>query len=284
MDIEKIETLALRPIEQRYQALDTILYALGLGYGMDPLDEAELPFVYEENLKTVPSICCVLSHPGFWLKDPLYKVNWIKMLHAEQAFTVHRSIPSAGTIRGEYRVLGVEDKGLDKGAMLHVEKTLFDVTDNAKLATVRSTVFLRGDGGRGGFGSAIRSPAALPEREPDRIIEIPTLASLALIYRLSGDRNPLHADPKIARQAGFERPILHGLCTFGIACRAILKSYCNNDPLRLRSAFARFSSPVYPGETIRVEFYEDKDEIRFRAAVKERGVVVLDRCSAEVTR
>jgi len=146
MDIEKIKDLDLPPIEHRYEFRDTILYALGLGYGADPLNEAELRFVYEENLKVVPSICSVLSHPGFWLKDPQYKVNWVKVLHAEQAFVIHAPIPPAGRVRGEYRVVGAEDKGADKGAMLHVEKTLFNEADNARVATVRSTVFLRGDG------------------------------------------------------------------------------------------------------------------------------------------
>jgi len=283
MDIEKIKDLDLPPVEHRYEFRDTILYALGLGYGADPLNEAELRFVYEENLKVVPSICSVLSHPGFWLKDPQYKVNWVKVLHAEQAFVIHAPIPPAGRVRGEYRVVGAEDKGADKGAMLHVEKTLFNEADNARVATVRSTVFLRGDGGQGGFGDPIPAPSAIPAREPDRVVELPTLPSAALIYRLSGDYNPLHADPKIARQAGFDRPILHGLCSYGLACRAILKAYCADEPARLHSMFSRFSSPVYPGETIRFEFHEIGAEIRFKAVVKERGVVVLDRCSAEVS-
>jgi acyl dehydratase len=282
MDVEKIRNLNLEPIEQRYEVRDTILYALGLGYGADPLDAAELPFVYEQDLKVVPSICSVLSHPGFWLKDPAYQVNWIKVLHAEQAFAIHQAIPPAGTLRGEYRIAGAEDRGAEKGVLLHVEKTLYDLQTGVKVATVRSTVLLRGDGGQGSFGTPVRAAVPLPARDPDRVLEIPTLARSALIYRLSGDWNPLHADPTIARQAGFDRPILHGLCTFGIACRAILQTYCSNEPARLRSMFARFSSPVFPGETIRVEFYEGGDEIGFKAIAKERGIVVLDRCSASI--
>jgi acyl dehydratase len=283
LDIERIKNLALAPIEQHYDVRDTILYALGLGYGANPLDEAELAYVFEQDLKTVPSMCSVLSHPGFWLKDPLYKVNWIKVLHAEQAFTIHRPIPSSGTVRGQYRVAGCEDRGADKGAMLHMEKTLLDAASGEKLATVRSTVFLRGDGGQGSFGAPIQPATPLPERKPDRVVEIPTHPSSALLYRLSGDWNPLHADPKVARQAGFDRPILHGLCTFGVACRAILQTYCRDEPARLRSLFARFSAPVYPGETIRIEFHET-EEIRFKAIVKERGIVVLDRCAALIDR
>jgi acyl dehydratase len=283
VDIERIKNLDLPPLEHRYAARDTILYALGLGYGTNPLDETDLSYVYEENLKTVPSICCVLSHPGFWLKDPVYKVNWIKILHAEQAFTIHQPIPASGAVRGEYRIAGCEDRGADKGAMLHIDKTLVDMETNARIATVRSSVYLRGDGGQGGFGSAVQPATPLPAREPDRVIELATAANSALIYRLSGDLNPLHADPKVARQAGFGRPILHGLCTFGVACRALLTAYCGEEPKRLRAMFARFSAPVYPGETIRVEFFEG-EEIRFRAVAKERGVVVLDRCTATIER
>jgi len=282
MDIQKIKDLKLPPLEQRYEVRDTILYALGLGYGADPLDEAELPFVYEENLKTVPSLVSLLCHPGFWLRDPIYGVDWIKILHAEQDFRIHKPLPASGTIRGTYRVAGIEDKGADKGAVLHQEKSLYDTADNALLATVRSTLFMRANGGEGGFGDAMPPAEVLPAGDPHKIIEYPTLERQALIYRLSGDWNPLHADPKVARKAGFDKPILHGLCVNGIACRGILSAYCGNDPARLKSMFVRFSKPVFPGETIRLEFYEEKTRLRFRAIAKERNVVVLDRCSAEV--
>jgi acyl dehydratase len=284
MDIEQITNLKLDPTAHRYEVRDTILYALGLGYGADPLDETELRYVYEDGLKAVPSICTVLSHPGFWLKDPIYKVNWVKVLHAEQAFTIHRPLAGAGEVRGEFKVVGIEDKGPDKGALLHVEKTLYDVADGTKLATVRSTNLLRGDGGQGNVGTPVQPAEPLAAGKPDRIVEIPTLERAALIYRLSGDWNPLHADPRIARQAGFDRPILHGLCTYGIACRAILRTYCDDEPARLSSMFARFTSPVFPGETIRIEFYEGNEQIRFRAVVKERGITVLDRCNVTLAR
>jgi acyl dehydratase len=284
VNIEHIKHLRLPSIEQTYEARDTILYALGLGCGADPLEASDLSFVYEEGLKALPSMCCVLNHPRFWLKDPVYEVNWLKLLHAEQAFTIHRPIPATGHVRGEFRILGIEDKGPEKGALLHIEKSLYDVALHGALATVRSTLLLRGDGGDGGFGQAVPAATALRPGAPNRSVEFSTLPSAALIYRLSGDWNPLHADPKVARQAGFDRPILHGLCTLGIACRAILATYCANDPSRLRFMAARFSSPVYPGETIRVEFHEDADEIRFRAIVTERAVVVLDRGSAGIIR
>ncbi|GLR68454.1 enoyl-CoA hydratase [Acidocella aquatica] len=280
MDIEKIRNMQLGSIEQSYDKRDTILYALGLGFGADPMDEAELPFVYEGNLLCVPSYVNVLCHPGFWAQDAEYGIDWVKLLHAEQEFKMHRPMPATGTLRGEYRVAGVEDKGPGRGALLHQEKELFDAASGEKIATVRSTLFLRGNGGEGGFGTVPAAAEPVPERAPDRVVIIPTLPRQALIYRLSGDWNPLHADPAIARKAGFDKPILHGLCTNGIACRAVLSSYCGNDPARFGGMFVRFSKPVMPGETIRFEFFEEPDRLRFRAIAVERDSVVLDRCSA----
>lgn len=283
MDIEKIRSLDIAPIEQGYDKRDTILYALGLGYGADPLDESELPFVYESDLRCLPSYSNLLCHPGFWAQRPEFGIDWVKILHAEQDFRIHKPLPPVGRIRGEYRVAGIEDKGEGRGALLHQEKELYNAETGDHLATVRSTLFLRGNGGEGGFGVSIPAAMPVPERTPDRTIEIPTLPRQALIYRLSGDWNPIHADPVLARKAGFEAPILHGLCTNGIANRALLREYCGNDTTRLTAMFVRFSKPVMPGETIRVECFDEGDGlIRFRAIAKERDVVVLDRCSARV--
>ena len=182
---------------------------------------------------------------------------------------------------GDVRVLAIEDKGAERGAILHQQKRI-GTASGAPVATVRTTLFLRGNGGQGGFGDPIAPAPAMPERAPDRTITLPTSSRAALIYRLSGDRNPLHADPDVARRAGFDRPILHGLCTFGMACRAILSGYCPEDSSRLTSMFARFSRPVFPGETIAFEFFEEGQSLRFRARVLERDLLVLDRCSARI--
>jgi acyl dehydratase len=283
MDIEQIKNFDIAPIEQSYDKRDTILYALGLGYGADPLDAAELPFVYERNLKCLPSLVNVLCHPGFWAQNPKFGIDWVKILHAEQEFRMYAPMPPTGTIRGIYRISGVEDKGPGRGALLHQEKTLVDSANGATLATVRSTLFLRGNGGEGGFGEAVAAAEPVPDKAPDRVVEIPTLPRQALIYRLSGDWNPLHADPEIAAKAGFDMPILHGLCTNGLACKAILAAYCGNDTARFGAMFVRFSKPVMPGETIRFEFHEAPGKLHFRAIAKERDTVVLDRCTAEYT-
>jgi acyl dehydratase len=281
LDLDRIRALEFADLRQSYTARDTILYALGLGYGTDPLDPDQLRFVYEDGLQVVPSMCSILCQPGFWARDPVYGVDWVKVLHAEQGFEMLAPLPPSGNVAARVRVVGVEDKGAEKGALLHQVKELSD-EHGTPLARVRTTIFLRGNGGQGGFGERMEVAPALPDREPDRVVEIPTSRRAAMIYRLSGDWNPLHADPRIAAQAGFREPILHGLCTFGIACRALVSEYCGGDPTRLRTMFARFSRPVFPGETIVVQFFEEGGIVRFRALAAERDVIVLDRCSAAV--
>ena len=282
LNIDAIAALALPDAVQQLSHRDTIIYALGLGYGEDPLNASELPFVYEQGLKVVPSFANILCHPGFWAQDPQYGIDWVKVLHAEQAFAIHSAIPPVGAVRGVTRISGVEDKGADKGALVHQVKELYDEADGTHLASVRQTLMLRGNGGEGAFGRAEEQPAALPDAPPSATVEIATRPGLALLYRLNGDWNPLHADPAVAAKAGFDRPILHGMCSLGLATRAIIQHYCAFDPARLKAMFVRFSRPVMPGETLRFEFFEAEDRLRFRARVVERDVIVLDRCHAIV--
>lgn len=282
MQVQTLRDYRIAPVEQAYDWKASALYALGLGYGANPLDESELSFVYEGDQRAVPSLCVVLGHPGFWLRDPALGIDWVKLLHGEQGFEIHRPLPPQGRVRSTHRIVALEDKGADKGAVLHVEKRLENADDTSLIATVRTTLFLRADGGQGAFGEAPAAPTALPEGPADITLDIPTLPQQALIYRLSGDYNPIHADPAIARKAGFDRPILHGLCTMGLACRAVLQAVCDNRPERLRSMFVRFSKPVFPGETIRTEFFRRGSQVRFRARALERDVIVLDRASAEL--
>jgi len=282
LNIDAIAALDLPDAIQDLTPRDTIIYALGLGYGEDPLNESELPFVYEKGLRSVPTLVNILCHPGFWSQDPRYGIDWVKVLHAEQAFRIHSPIPPSGSIRGVTTVSGVEDKGAEKGALVHQVKDLYDEANGTHLASVRQTLMLRGNGGQGAFGKAEEQPGALPDREPDLTVDIGTRPGLALLYRLNGDWNPLHADPAVAAKAGFDRPILHGMCSMGIAARAIIQHYCDFDSTRLKTMFVRFSRPVMPGETLRFEFFEEKDSVRFRARVVERDVIVLDRCQARV--
>lgn len=278
MNLDQLQNYPFPERTHSYSERDTILYALGLGYGADPCDPAHLRFVYEDGLVTVPSLCNVIAQPFMWVKEPQFELDWIKLLHGEQRFEIHHPLPVAGTLVGRCRVLSIEDKGAGRGAVIHFEKALYDAEDTL-MATIRSALFARGDGGNGGFGDPPAPPAPLPDRKPDRIVAIPTLPQAALIYRLSGDVNPIHADPKAARQAGFDRPILHGLCTLGVATRAAIDTYAGDNPDRLLSLSLRFSRPVFPGETIVTEFFETDTGIRFRARVAERDEIVLDRGS-----
>jgi acyl dehydratase len=276
MNLDELRNYPFPERTHAYSEKDTILYALGLGYGSAPGDPRHLRFLLEDRLLTVPSLCNVIAQPFMWVKEPRFELNWIKLLHGEQRFEVHQPLPAAGSLTSRCRVLSVEDKGEGRGVVIHFEKTLWDPSATL-MATIRSAYFLRGDGGKGGFGEHPAPPAATPDRAPDRAIEIPTLPQSALIYRLSGDVNPIHADPEAAREAGFERPILHGLCTLGIATRAAIEAYADAAPERLAGLSLRFSRPVYPGETIVTEFFETGDQIQFRARVGD--VVVLDRGS-----
>ena len=277
VNLEAVRNFRFESVTQSYTRRDTMLYALGLGFGSDPLDPAQLDFIYEAHLKAVPSICCVLAHAGFWARRPELGIDWLKLLHGEQHFEIHAPIPAEGTVRASYEIAAVADKGAGKGAILHLVKTLEDCHSGARLATVRSVLFLRGDGGCGSFGDVPAEPIALPEQAPAQTCDIATLPQSALIYRLSGDYNPIHADPDAAAKAGFDRPILHGLCTLGVATRAALATLADGRPERLVSLSARFSRPVFPGEIIRTEFIVANDHIRFRSRVLERDLVVLDR-------
>lgn len=280
IDYEKTKAWRSGPVRHAYTTRDTILYALGVGFGGNPLDTNELRFVYEKELGAVPTMAAVLASPGFWMRERKeLGIDFLKLVHGEQGVTIHSPLPAAGALIGESRVSRIVDKGEGKGAVMHVEKTLTDEADGRLLATVEMVLFLRGDGGfsKNGGGDEAAPPApAVPEGEPDARIELPTRADAAVLYRLSGDTNPLHIDPAVAARAGFDKPILHGLATYGNACRGILARYCEHDASRLKSIRARLTSPVYPGETLVLECWRvGANEIAFRASVKERGVQVL---------
>jgi acyl dehydratase len=199
MNLDALIHRKFPPITQRYDAKDTILYALGVGVGADPVDPVQLPYVYERHLRILPSQSSVLAFPGMWLDDPALGVNFPKVLFGEQGVTFERPLKPTATIRGEYEVLGVEDKGPEKGAVVYFEKRIVDDADGGLICRVHSTYFLRADGGCGSWGKSLPALAALPERAPDKVIEIATISRQALIYRLNGDYNPIHAIPRRRR-------------------------------------------------------------------------------------
>lgn len=280
---DKIKNWPFEPVEQSYTARDSILYALGLGLGASPLDPGDLRFTFEEaeGFAALPFMAVVLGTPGFWVRDPESGIDWKKVLHGEQGMEIHGPIPAEGTVIAQNRVAEIIDKGADKGALLYIEREITDQATGQKVATLTSTTFARGDGGFGGPAGPVKAVHQLPDRAPDAVLNTPTLPQSALIYRLSGDPNPLHASPEVAAAAGFRAPILHGLCSFGIAGVSVLKTFCDSNPARLKSFGLRFSSPVYPGETIRTEMWKDGETVSFRATIGDR--VVLNNGYARVT-
>ncbi len=274
-----------------YGDKDVMLYALGIGLGADPMGAEELRFVYESGLKVVPTAATVLAAaggggraarqaaqaaqaseqpPGFRVSQ----LNFLMVVHGEQKVELHRPLPVTGTFTAEGRTIGAFDKGKDKGAVV-VNETVWTDEAGEKVATLTGSTFARGDGGFGGPSEGAPEPHPTPTRAPDLSVDIPTRPDQALLYRLNGDRNPLHSDPEVARRAGFPRPILHGLCTYGITCRAVLQAITGYDPDQIKSHQARFSAPVFPGDVITVDLWKDGKEVSFEARVKERGATVI---------
>jgi acyl dehydratase len=279
---EKLLALKIPDVEQSYGPKDCMLYALGVGLGLDPLDEEQLAFVYEKKLKVLPTMAVVLGYPGFWAKELETGIDWVKLVAGEYALELHQPLPTRGTLMGRTRVVEIVDKGAGKGAIVYSERVVSDKASGAPIATISQTTFCRGDGGFGGPSREQRPVHPLPERAPDLVCDFPTRPEMALIYRLSADPNPLHVDPAVAKAAGFPRPILHGLGTFGVAGHAILKTQCSYDPARLAGIAGRFSAPVFPGETIRTEMWRDGAVVGFRCKVVERDMIVINNGRAEV--
>jgi acyl dehydratase len=273
---ENLLNFPIPEIRQRLRWQDSALYALSLGCGQDPMDEADLRFVTEgAAMRALPTMAVVLGYPGFWLRDPATGVDAVRLVHGEQSVEIHSTLPTEGEVIGRSRVTGLVDRGEGKGALLYSERVILDAATGAKLATLEQTTFLRGDGGFGGPSGPVKKPAPDPEGAPDLVLDLPTRPEMALLYRLNGDHNPLHSSPAVAAKAGFPRPILHGLATFGLVGRALLRAVCDGDPLRFGRMDCRFSAPVFPGETIRTEIWQTSEGAAFRARAVERDVVVV---------
>lgn len=265
-----------------YDARATMFYALSVGLGADPLDRGQLGYVYEQGLRAFPAMAHVLAMELGWIFDPENGIDLPQLLHVESGMAMHRPLPPAGRVKSRLTIPHIFDRGKAKGAVLRFERDLHDASSGALLATVSGTFLLRGNGGFGGEPGNALPPAEIPDRAPDKICDLPTLPQAALLYRLNNDPNPLHADPDVARQAGFERPILHGACTYAVACHAFLRAITGYDGPLLRRFDARFSAPVFPGETIRTEFWElGPNRHAFRALALERNAVVLNNGLAE---
>lgn len=266
-----------------YGDKDVMLYALGIGLGRDPMNETELPFVYEKGLKVVPTAATVLASGMRGQAGPApqmpeghrpSQINFLMVVHGEQKVELHKPLPTSGTFTAEGRTIGAFDKGEGKGAVI-LNETTWKNEAGELVATLTGSTFARGDGGFGGPSEGAPEPHEVPTRKADFSIDFETREDQALLYRLNGDRNPLHSDPESARRSGFQRPILHGLCTYGVTCRAVLQGITDFDPDQIFSHQARFSAPVIPGDTITVDLWQDGKVISFEARVKDRNATVI---------
>lgn len=258
-----------------WEPSDVLLYHLAIGAGADPMSPVELRYAYEQHLRVLPSFATVAPNLRTYeppsVSFPGIDIDLAKVVHGSQAVTVHRPIPVVGKAVARGRIADVFDKG--KAAVVVQETEVVDEDDNP-LWTARSSIFARGEGGFGGE----RGPSeklTLPDRSPDAVVSTPTLPQQALLYRLCGDRNPLHADPEFAKAAGFERPILHGLCTYGLVAKAVTDVMLDGDPHRVLSWSARFAGVVIPGETLRTSVWADGERYLVAAHSVERDAPVL---------
>lgn len=275
LNVDALERWEFPLLEQTYGPRETMLYAATLGFGQDPLCAGQLRFVYEKSLAAVPSFAAILCHPGRWTAAPELGVTLNKTVHGEQRVFLHQPLPPAEEIVATARVQAVQDKG-EKGALIHAARTIRDRATGAPLASILHSTFCRADGGFGRDFGSVPVAEPLPARAPDLVLDIETRPEAAVLYRLNNDLNPLHIDPDYAARAGFDRPILHGLCTWGLAARAMLEGVLDYDETQLRSIEARFSRPVFPGETVQFQIWREDGLCRFRARVEARDVVVLD--------
>ncbi|RJP32160.1 MAG: 3-alpha,7-alpha,12-alpha-trihydroxy-5-beta-cholest-24-enoyl-CoA hydratase [Actinobacteria bacterium] len=261
-----------KPVAFKFEERDTILYALGVGAGADA---ADLKFTTESNLTALPTFGVIPPFKALMglLEVPGLDINLVMLLHGEQYLEIKKDpLPVKGSLISKPKIAALYDKG--KGALVELDVETVDEDDEPVFFN-KFSLFIRGEGGFGGE----RGPEPgnePPAREPDKVVEIKTLPQQALIYRLSGDLNPLHSDPAIATMAGYDRPILHGLCTFGVAGKAVLQAYCDNDPTLFRAMKVRFSRHVFPGETIVTEMWQTApDTVIIRCKAAERDEYCL---------
>lgn len=263
------------PAERSWTSKDALLYAVGVGAGaVDPSQELQFTTENSKGIdqQVLPTFAVIIgASGGAW--DKVGDFNWAMLVHGEQAIELHAPIPVEGTVRTTSRISGIYDKG--SGAVIATESESVDVATGKPLFTNRMSAFIRGEGGFGGDRGPSGARHQPPDRAPDHKVTYETRADQALTYRLSGDRNPLHSDPEFAKLAGFDRPILHGLCSYGFTGRALLHTLCDSDPARFKVMDARFSKPVFPGDTLTVSMWVDGNEAIFRTETQ-NGEVVID--------
>lgn len=276
MNYNHLKNRLFDDVHQRYGASDTIVYALGVGLGSNPGDSKQLRYVHGEDLLALPTMAVVLGSPAFWMRSPDAALDWKNIVHLEQELTLHSPLKARGEVVGKTVLEAIVDKR-SQGALLWTRCDLFDAATSELIANMRSANLCRGDGHFGGADTVNAQPKWRPQGPPDITCVLPTFAQSALIYGLSGDDNPLHADIRVAQGAGFDRPVLQGLCKFGIAGHAALRMLCDYEPERLKKLRARFTAPLYPGESLRTAFWKNgRGMAAFQCHSVERDVLVIN--------
>lgn len=264
------------PIQERYNERDAIIYALGVGVGQAPEDPFELGFVYEKELNILPTFNATLASPTAWLQDLKHSIDLTQLVALSHRLNVFNQLPSAGSVTSYVRVTHVYDRGIGKGAVIHWERTLVLNESGQIISRLHARALARGNGGFGGEPSPKRNDEFVPDRPSDYSVEWQTTKAQSLLYRQSGDLNPLHVDPEIASDAGFARPILHGLCTLGIVAFNLMKIARYSDTSQIRKISTRYAGIVYPGEKLLIEFWQEKEQWHFQCKACERNSIVLD--------
>ncbi len=260
------------PSLRSWTAKDCMLYALGVGAGID-----ELEFTSEKNQRVLPTFAVIVGGGGVPFRE-IGSFNPAMLVHGEEAIEVYKEIPPEGSFQSTGRIAGIYDKG--KGALVVTESTSRDAKSGEPLFKTTMSLFIRGEGGFGGERGPSGPRNVAPERKPDAELTYDTRPEQALLYRLSGDMNPLHSDPEFAKRGGFDRPIAHGLCTYGFTGRALLHTLCGSDPARFRSMEGRFSKPAYPGEPLTISMWIDGGEAIYRTTNADGDVVLAQgRCT-----
>lgn len=274
MNVDAILSHSFPKITHKYSVADSSRYALSVGFGFDPTDERQLAYVYGPAVRAVGSMALILGTQGFWLDQPWTGANWARVLHGQQSLKLHAPIPAQGTVHSQLRILKVIDKGASKGAYIVHERDVVSAEDDRPLATLTGVAICRGDGGFGGVDEPIPFVAKRPDRAEDFTCEIPTIMQSALLYDLNGIVNPVHSWPPAARQAGYERPFLHGTCTMGIIHHALGRTLADYDCDRIASISTRFVKEFYPGETLVVKIWADGEVVTYEAWARERAAKV----------
>ncbi|AMK25682.1 MULTISPECIES: MaoC family dehydratase [Sphingobium] len=274
LNVEQLRRFRVPEAQDVCDPRGAILYALGVGAGLGAIAEQHL--IFERDLAVLPTMALVLGTPGFWPMAPELGWDWPRILHGEQTLKLFCPLELGQLVNGRIEIIGLADKGVGKPALVRAKRVLTTPTDRL-IAEMEEVWVLRDAGGFGGARNLDGSePVVMPERPADAFLDLPTASNQAMLYRLTGDRNPLHIDQGTAQAAGFDRPILHGLATMGLVGRALTHLCCDGDPASLTEMRVRFTAPVWPGETVRTEVWRHGDEISFRASVPDRNRIVID--------